>query len=219
MKKGIKKIFSLVLALVLSVVMLLPGEAKASEVEIEPRGYYTAEMSVYSNGSGHAWITIRNCTDNVLTVGHLDVSAGDTISIGTFGNRANHKGIWYNIEAYYNSGASSVSKSVYLTLDQFNTVNSKINSSNQWTATNNCSKFAVNVWNSAGLTQLSAGSVATPQNLYNSIVASGVYSMNRSFATKGEDEIYRHTSEGVVQDSTGKYGGASSSRSGYYEGL
>ena len=195
------------------------GVVQKSEINVEPRGYYTAEMVIYSNGSGHAWITMRNCTDKTLTVGHLDVDAGDTISVGTFGNRESHQGIWYNIEAYYNAGASSVSKSTYLTLDQFNKVNKKINASNSWSMTNNCSKFAVNVWNSAGLTQLSAGNVATPQNLYDSIIASGVYNTNRSFTSKGENQIYRHTSQGVVQDSTGKYGGASSSRSGYYEGL
>lgn len=30
----------------------------------------------------------------------MPVSSGDSITIGTYGNRNAHKGIWYNIEGY-----------------------------------------------------------------------------------------------------------------------
>ena len=39
-----------------------------------------------------------NTSNSTITVGHMPVKPNQSVTIGTFGNRKAHTGIWYNIE-------------------------------------------------------------------------------------------------------------------------
>ena len=52
------------------------------------------------NTTGHAFLTIKNCTSTSIIVGGITVVPYEEISIGTWGNKEPHTGIWYNLESY-----------------------------------------------------------------------------------------------------------------------
>ena len=72
-----------------------------------------------------------------------------------------HTGIWYNLESYFANNASAygnrVSLSMSVTQSNIDTINDIISKNDKWSLTNNCSSFAVKVWNSVSSKTLSAG--------------------------------------------------------------
>ncbi|MBE6965687.1 MAG: hypothetical protein E7441_06605 [Ruminococcaceae bacterium] len=170
-------------------------------IENEPapafEGYVTMRVFSDPNGtigvSGHAintgahsWIVVYNNSGGNITVGRMSISTGTQIAIGTWGNQyindvnVLHKGVWYNLEPYMakyeDAYSDNVSKSCELTESDLAALNNYINSHDTWSATNNCSSFAVGAWNTVvGWNQLSAGIINTPRNLANSIINTTVY--------------------------------------------
>lgn len=133
------------------------------------------------NWGTHSFITVKNISSSNILVGGLSgIAPNRTISVGTWGNKNEHTGIWYNLEAkFIASGGYSgrVSHSMYLTQTQLDSVNSYIRNHDSWSYLNNCSSFAVGLWNSISSDKYTAGSPNTPQNLYNSI-KDGAYDTN-----------------------------------------
>ncbi|MFJ7917286.1 MULTISPECIES: hypothetical protein [unclassified Lysinibacillus] len=124
--------------------------------------------------SGHAWITVSNYKSTSISVGKLSgIAQYKLISVGTWGNKSEHTGLWYGLESkFVSQGAYSnrVSLSMDLTQAQLDTINSKIINGDSWSTLNNCSSFAVDVWNSVSSVKLSAGStIKTPTTLGDSI--------------------------------------------------
>lgn len=124
----------------------------------------------------HAFITVKNISASNITVGKLGLIApGKTVSIGTWGNKSEHSGLWYNLEAYYiykNAAYSKrVSYSMALTDTTLSTLNTYIKNNDYWSRTTNCSSFASGAWNSAAVStdKISAGIPNTPKNLANNI--------------------------------------------------
>ena len=67
-----------------------------------------------SSGSGlsslygsHSFITFRNMSSSNITFGKYSVPPQTGITIGTFGNREEHSGVWYNLESHYISNYNS----------------------------------------------------------------------------------------------------------------
>lgn len=73
-----------------------------------------------SNGSGssggdgssafgtHAFITVKNVSSSNITVGKFsNIAPGTSMSLGTWGNKSEHKGLWYELEAYFINASSS----------------------------------------------------------------------------------------------------------------
>ena len=50
------------------------------------------------NTSGHAFLSIKNISSSTITVGGLSVGSGKTVTVGTWGNKNEHTGLWYNLE-------------------------------------------------------------------------------------------------------------------------
>lgn len=124
----------------------------------------------------HAFITVKNISTNNITVGRLSsIAPGKTVSIGTWGNKTEHKGLWYNLESYFvyksSAYAGRVSYSMGLTSTSLTTLNNYIKNSDSWSNTNNCSSFASRAWNSVASSadKISAGTPNTPKNLANNI--------------------------------------------------
>lgn len=132
----------------------------------------------------HAWITVSNISNSTITVGKFNVAAGKTMALGTWGNKAEHTGLWYNLESYLISKNSAyggrVSLRVDITQANLTTLNKHMVGYDKWSITTNCSSFAVSSWNKVCSTTLSAGVINTPKNLANSIKAVSGYSTGHS---------------------------------------
>lgn len=141
-----------------------------------------ADMRVYSvasggssslNISGHSFLSIKNISPKKIYIGDLLVNSGHSVTIGTWGNKNEHEGLWYNLEGYLaymeNVYSSNISMHVYLTQTLLNNVNTNIKQNDNWSLTNNCSSFAARIWNSVCSNKISAGTPNTPANLAKSI--------------------------------------------------
>ena len=128
-------------------------------------------------GNSHAWIVIKNNTSSAVTVGRYKLNANASVTIGTWGNTT-PTGIWYNKErnkiSEFQNNNNTVYKTASISTSKLSKINSTINSSDTWGLLNNCTHFAIRVWNSAGDTQIS--SCTTPAQLRNKIINTGSYS-------------------------------------------
>lgn len=138
--------------------------------------------SSFLNFNGHAFLTIENVNSNSIKAGKMTAYGHKTVSLGTWGNKSQHNGLWYNLESYFaNNGEydGRVSLSRYTTSSELNTINTYINLHDSWSVFSNCSSFATDAWNTISSTKLSAGWINTPSNLKSSIKQNS-YSSNRS---------------------------------------
>ncbi len=128
-----------------------------------------------SNYYGHAFITVKNNSGSNISVGKLSgIQPNKTVSVGTWGNKSEHTGLWYDLESYFvNQGAYSgrVSASYIMNSSELSTLNSTITNGDYWSLLSNCSTFAKNAWNSVvpSSYDLSAGYPNTPASLASSI--------------------------------------------------
>jgi hypothetical protein len=67
-----------------------------------------------------------------------------------------------------------------VTQSNIDTINDIISKNDKWSLTNNCSSFAVKVWNSVSSKTLSAGIPNTPTSLMSSIKSKSGYQTGRS---------------------------------------
>ena len=125
------------------------------------------------NTSGHAFLSIENTSGSTITVGGLSVEAGKTVTVGTWGNKDEHTGLWYNLEGYFqnqsNAYSNAVSLRVSLSSNLLETVSTNIKNNDSWGLLSNCSTFATKIWNSVCSTKVSAGTPNTPTSTVNSI--------------------------------------------------
>lgn len=179
----------------LSAIMVLSMSVTAFAAEVQPAATNSTvgTLTIFSsndggssswNTSGHAFIAFKNSSSSSVTVGGINVGSGHEITIGTWGNKSQHEGIWYNLESYFANSDSAygnrVSLSTSVTQSDINTINDIIRNNDKWSLTNNCSSFAVKVWNSVSSTTLSAGSLNTPTSLMSNIKSKSGYQTGRS---------------------------------------
>lgn len=105
----IGRLVALVLVLV-SMVALGPGAATAApSAKVATLTVYADASALAENGwtaetlqSGHAFISVKNISTSPITVGGLTkVQPQQVVTVGTWGNREEHVGVWYNLESYY----------------------------------------------------------------------------------------------------------------------
>lgn len=159
--------------------------------------------SVLTQNFGHAFVMVSNDTADSITVGHMTVSSGESITVGTFGNCSTHKGIWYNIEAH-NQPTGSVSVEYELTSQQqLNTLNRTINANDAHSdITNNCAHFAAKVWNSVTPSSMNI-SGGSPSALCESIEELSSYDTNHRIVSQPISRIAYQTSSGITYCSAG----------------
>ncbi len=148
------------------------------------------------NTTGHAFLTIKNCTYTSIIVGGITVAPYEEISIGTWGNQKQHDGIWYNLESYLvntnQAYQGRVSLTENITRADIDTINTLISKNDEWTYLDNCSSFATGIWNEISSVNLNAGFPKTPATLVKSIKSKSGYETNRS--------IQYNTNIGYVQN-------------------
>lgn len=207
-EKGLKRIISF--ALIVMLVFSVSVSAYASD--IQPRIDFVATMKIVSfkggglfssfGYEGHSFLVFTNTCSSQITIGHMPVDPGDSVTIGTFGNRTEHAGIWYNIEGCLGTSTTTYALATGLTIAELQKVNATINSNDSWSISNNCSAFAVKVWNSGPVGGVSGWN---PTALVSSIKGNSNYQTNIAIPSKEDSDIARHTSNSVVFDPSGYY--------------
>lgn len=203
------------LLLIFSFVFSSTVSASAStnyDDEISPCIDFVANITVVSTSGGgalasvgyndHSFIVIENISSSSITVGHMSVPAGSSVTVGTFGNRSTHTGIWYNIEGYTGVSYACYGLTTGLTSSELSTVNSKINANDTWTLTKNCSYFAKQVWNSIASSsyQISGGN---PADIVTSIKSKQYYLTNPTIPSKSKSSIAYQTSSSITYSTAG----------------
>lgn len=181
-----------ILCVFLSAMMFLCCSLTASAASVTPKISFAGYLVIYAtnngrcslwDGTGHAFLSFKNTSSSPVTLGPLNVYPGHEVTFGTWGNRGAHSGIWYNLESYYanyeNDFQGRVSLLTGVTYSDLRTINSLIENNDAWTDVNNCSSFAVKIWNSISSNELSAGNPNTPTSLKASITSKPTYETNR----------------------------------------
>ena len=183
--------FLLALLLILSVLSLSSVSFAESTV---------GELTVFSDGSSgttgssghekelgtHSFVSFKNTSSSAIIIGGLNVQPGHEITLGTWGNKSQHKGLWYNLESYYihegNAYANRVSLTMDVTSSDVTSINRYISSNDEWSLLDNCSSFAEGLWNRVSSNDISAGFPETPKKLADSIKSESGYETGRSVA-------------------------------------
>lgn len=192
--KNLKKLFATMLCLV--TVLCTTATAFAAEAQPESATAsdpVVAEVTIFSttgpddgssiNTSGHSWIAVKNISSSTIGVGKMNVGPGLEITLGTWGNINQHRGMWYNIESYAaNHGAYSGRASLTTTITQskLDLLNVAIVYTNGWSLGAPCSSAAAKLWNTVSDIRLSNGTPSTPTSLRQSIMSKSGYQLNRS---------------------------------------
>lgn len=211
-----KRLSSLLIAFaIVFTVFAIQITASATEnegvIQLSIYAFEAGSSSGSSNGGGwgHAWLVIENGTDDEYDFYNTTISAGETVSIGTWGNMEDpdtgnlYKGAWLNLEAYYGWGThNTVSLTITITAEQLYTVSEKCIDMNNWTAVNNCSYFASKVWNSVAPEDMHVNSYFFPANfpaiLMDNIQEIDGYQSNRAFGYNdyigycSDDDTFKH---------------------------
>lgn len=166
------------------------AEAKIARITIVSASGGTSSSST----AGHSFLLVKNISSNQnIVVGVLGLSKNETISIGTWGNLSDGKGIYYNYELYI--GASGfpgrVSYTVDITSSQLAKINDYIRNNNSWSVLDNCAMFASMAWYQAIRPAPSGGSPVTPTGLVSGIKKISGYKTNIAMPTKKKGEVLR----------------------------
>ena len=99
---------------------------------------------------GHSFLSVENTSDSAIEIGNVTIDAGKTIAIGTWSIQA-HFGVWYNVESNYiadhNKYDGRLSVTTGIGLDDIEKITKFILSHDYWNPLQNCSYFALNLWN------------------------------------------------------------------------
>lgn len=49
------------------------------------------------NFSGHSFLMVENISSSKIIVGKMSLDKNEIVTIGTWGNKNQHKGVWYNL--------------------------------------------------------------------------------------------------------------------------
>ena len=108
------------------------------------------ESNWLTRNYGHSFFTVTNLSNKELIVGDVVVNPSDTIAVGLW-SIYEHFGVWYNVESNYikehNKYAQRVSLTIGISLEDIYSITEVIKNNDLWTPLYNCSKFALDVWN------------------------------------------------------------------------
>lgn len=190
-------------------VFFLNVYAYSDTITLEAYSYYKE-----GDGSGHAWIAIKNDTENTYNVGACSISPGETITVGLWGNLSDG-GVWYNVESYAINELGyfndRVSVSMIIDETQLSTISSYISEHDYWNIFYNCSCFVQDIWNLVSDDELNSGwLINLPSWLCNSIREKSTYYTNKTIPYN--DNI-GYVKDGVFHNEIPDLDGSSSSSS------
>ena len=197
-----KKIFTLCLLLVLSMITLTACKQEHHKTLIEASD--TALLTLYTfDGSsestmglfnlGHAFVSIENISEDTIKIGKNTLEPHEAITIGTWSIKA-HFGVWYNVESNYiknhNKYDGRISVTCGINSNDIATISKFIDNNDYWSPLHNCSQFALNLWNSVASTdeKLVTPVIYSPGKIAKSLKNFEVYETNRQIETG--DKMY-----------------------------
>lgn len=199
----VKRVAIIVLAWMMLMMFVLLGiqiinvDAATGKIQFSIYSMHGSDSSSSGSSSGgglgHAWLVIENGTNLSYDFYNTTLSAGETCSIGTFGNQVDpetdkkHNGAWLNLEAYYGWGDdSTASLTITITATQLAKVSEECIAKNSWNVINNCSYFASQIWNKVAPDNMQVKSFSFPAHfpskLKSSIKGISGHKINRKFA-------------------------------------
>ena len=99
---------------------------------------------------GHAFLSLENISSTNIEFANVTVKPNETIAIGLW-SIFEHFGVWFNVESNYikeyNKYGERVSLSIGITSSDIQKILQVIDENDNWTPLYNCSKFALDVWN------------------------------------------------------------------------
>lgn len=160
-----KKVSAVLIAFVCAAFALCGCGAVAPDRVLHDDDNAIALVTVYATGErgkvaplltacGHAYASIRNVSDDTIVLGKgYNLPAGATVTLASWEFDA-HAGVWFNIEpTYIDQGWFVKRKSVTRRADS--AAIARINQylidgeTDRWTLFDNCTHFAVGLWNAA----------------------------------------------------------------------
>lgn len=161
---------------------------KESDIAILSIFSYDGGSSYYGIFNlGHSFLSIKNVSEQDITLAGKTIDAGEEIYIGAWSLSA-HFGIWYNIENnkidIYGSYDGRVSVSTGISNEDVKVLSDFILNNDIWTPLKNCSCFAINAWNSVveDTEKLNSPLIYTPSNLKKQIKSFKNYETNKELA-------------------------------------
>lgn len=201
-KIRIKSIICICLALLLSILAVNPQKVEAAST--------VGILSIISDGNTdddwygvHSFLLYKNTSKQNQIVAGVKVRPNHSITIGTYGNKSDGKGVYINLEAFlatkYGAYSSRVSLSIPVTSSTLKNINYKIKKCNKWTYTNNCSWFAKEVWNFAvpKSQRISISFPITPKKLSDIIKKKRKYK-NKIALPKVYSAVYRYKTNNIA---------------------
>lgn len=137
---------------------------------------------------GHAFVSIENVSGDTLNILDKELASGETIAIGTWSIKE-HFGVWYNVESNYiiehNKYDGRLSITIGVSMEDIETISSYIADKDYWNIFNNCSKFALNLWNTVATEteEIEKPLIYTPSYLARQIKKFDNYEVNREINT------------------------------------
>lgn len=149
---------------------------------------------------GHSFLYITNISSETITIGSGEILSGESMTIGTW-SIAKHFGVWYNLESNYikdynkYNGRYSITKGV--SADELSRISSFVNSHDYWSPINNCSWFALNLWNEVaeGDEILKTPIIYNPTHVASEIKKFENFSTNQQFVTK--EKFFFHNDQNL----------------------
>lgn len=148
----------------------------------------TGESKFGLKNLGHSFLSVENISDSSITVGKNNLEPSDSLTFGTWSIKA-HFGVWYNVESVYidtcNKYDGRISITTGINYDDLEKVNEFISSHDFWTPTNNCSNFALNLWNTIAEEEeeLLSPFIYSPKHIAKCLKNFGNYETNKQINT------------------------------------
>lgn len=196
-----KKLFTFLFILLICVMPIMGcGDSKDYSAEISEDDIALLSIFAFDGKSeckwglmnlGHAFLSIENVSNDTLEILNYTLDTDKTVCIGTWSIKE-HFGVWYNVESNYystyNKYDGRVSVTIGLTAEDLDTLCSFIANNDKWNPLNNCSKFALNAWNSVASEseRLLKPIIYTPSNIVNQLKQFDSYEINRPMITENK---------------------------------
>lgn len=119
---------------------------------------------------GHSFLCLTNTSSNNIVLAGKTVEPNEEIYFGAW-SLSVHFGIWFNVESnyiqYYNKYNGRISVDKGINLEELELISDYILENDKWTPLDNCSKFAINLWNTVAKDseKLTLYAISTPSKL------------------------------------------------------
>lgn len=137
---------------------------------------------------GHSFLSLENVSSEPIKIANVSIDPGKTIAIGTWSIKA-HFGVWYNVESNYikdyNKYDGRLSITTGIGSEDIEKVSDFILSHDYWNPLQNCSYFALNLWNEIAEDgeKLDSMAIFSPSAIANQIKTFESYDVNKEIIT------------------------------------